>query len=94
MPNPGVYLEVVPNERLVATDAYIKAWQPSNKPFMTLILTFEDAGKGKTKYTARALHWSADDCLAHEKMGFEKGWTQCTKQLADLQPGFDPTNGG
>ena len=44
---------------------------------MTLILTFEDAGKGKTKYTARALHWSAEDCAAHEKMGFDKGWTQC-----------------
>ncbi len=84
MPNPGVYLEVVPNERLVATDAFVSAWQPSQKPFMTLVLTFEHAGKGTTKYTARVLHWSADDCLAHEKMGFEKGWTQATKQLAEL----------
>ena len=38
-PNPGVYLEVVENERLVATDAYTRAWEPSQKPFMTLILT-------------------------------------------------------
>src|SRR5581483_7068586 len=41
-PNRGVYLEVVPNQRLVFTDAYTEAWQPSPKPFMTVILTFED----------------------------------------------------
>jgi len=53
MPNRGVYLEVVPDERLVFTDAYTKAWEPSEKPFMTVVLTFEDEG-GKTRYTARA----------------------------------------
>src|SRR3954463_8264711 len=41
---PGVYLEVVPNARLVFTDAYTAAWEPSEKPFMTVILTFEDEG--------------------------------------------------
>src|SRR5215510_15164345 len=39
-PNRGVYLEVVENERLVFTDAYINAWEPSEKPFITVILTF------------------------------------------------------
>jgi uncharacterized protein YndB with AHSA1/START domain len=29
MPNRGVYLEVVENERLVFTDAYAKAWEPA-----------------------------------------------------------------
>jgi uncharacterized protein YndB with AHSA1/START domain len=80
-PNPGVYLEVVPNEKIVATNAYTKAWEPSEKPFMTLVLTFEDAGPGKTKYTARALHWSVADREAHEKMGFHQGWGICTEQL-------------
>lgn len=28
-PNKGVYLEVVENERLVFTDAYTTAWEPS-----------------------------------------------------------------
>jgi uncharacterized protein YndB with AHSA1/START domain len=52
LPNRGVFLEVVENERLVFTDAYTKAWEPSEKPFMTVILTF--AGEaGKTRYTAR-----------------------------------------
>ena len=83
-PNPGVYLEVVPNEKLVITDAYTEAWKPSEKPFMTVVLTFEDAGPGKTKYTAIARHWSAEDRDAHEKMGFHEGWGQCTDQLEAL----------
>jgi uncharacterized protein YndB with AHSA1/START domain len=82
-PNRGVYLEVVPNERLVFTDAYLKAWEPSEKPFFTGILTFEDEG-GKTRYTARARHWSVVDREAHEKMGFHEGWGQCADQLAAL----------
>ena len=83
-PNPGVYLEVVPNERLVATDAYTRPWEPSAKPFMTLILTFDDLGGGTTRYTARARHWSEADREAHEKMGFHEGWGKCTDQLAAL----------
>jgi uncharacterized protein YndB with AHSA1/START domain len=80
-PNRGVYLEVVKNERLVFTDAYTKAWEPSEKPFMTVVLTFEDAGGGKTNYTARVLHWTAADREAHEKMGFHEGWGKCASQL-------------
>jgi uncharacterized protein YndB with AHSA1/START domain len=83
-PNRGVYLEVVKNERLVFTDAYTAAWEPSDKPFMTVILTFEDEGAGKTRYTARARHWTVADREAHEAMGFHKGWGQCTDQLVGL----------
>jgi uncharacterized protein YndB with AHSA1/START domain len=82
-PNPGVYLEVVKNERLVFTDAFTKAWEPSEKPFIVVELTFEDQG-GKTKYTARVHHWTVADRDAHEKMGFHEGWTTCTEQLAAL----------
>jgi uncharacterized protein YndB with AHSA1/START domain len=82
-PNQGVYLEVVPNEKLVMTDAYTEAWKPSEKPFMTAVLTFEDEG-GRTRYTARARHWSMADKEAHEKMGFHEGWGQCADQLAAL----------
>jgi len=83
LPNHGVYLDVVPNQRLVSTDAYVKAWEPSEKPFMTLILTFEDEG-GKTRYTARVRHWTVADREAHEKMGFHQGWGICTDQLTAL----------
>jgi uncharacterized protein YndB with AHSA1/START domain len=83
LPNRGVYLKVVPNEKLVSTDAYVAAWEPSEKPFMTLILTFEDEG-GKTRYTARVRHWTEADREAHEKMGFHEGWGLCTDQLEAL----------
>ena len=55
--------------------------KPSEKPFFTGILTFEDAGNGRTKYTARALHWSVADREAQEKMGFHEGSGLCTEQL-------------
>ena len=83
-PNRGIYLEVVPNERLVWTDAFTVAWAPSEKPFITCILTFEDAGKGRTSYTARIRHWSVADREAHEKMGFHEGWAIATSQLEAL----------
>jgi uncharacterized protein YndB with AHSA1/START domain len=83
MPNRGVYLEVIPNRKLVFTDAYTRAWEPSEKPFMTVILTFEDLG-GKTRYTARVVHWSVADREAHEAMGFHDGWGVATDQLAAL----------
>jgi uncharacterized protein YndB with AHSA1/START domain len=82
-PSSGVYLEVVPNQKLVFTDAYTKAWEPSQKPFMTVTLTFEDQG-GKTKYTARVRHWSIEDCKQHEAMGFHQGWGQCADQLEEV----------
>jgi uncharacterized protein YndB with AHSA1/START domain len=83
LPNPGCFLEVVPNERLVFTDAYTGEWQPSAKPFMTVILSFESV-PGGTRYTARVRHWSAEDRKEHEQMGFHEGWGQCTDQLAAL----------
>jgi uncharacterized protein YndB with AHSA1/START domain len=83
-PCPGVYLEVVPNKRLVLTDAYREAWMPSGKPFMTAIITFDDLGGGKTRYTARVRHWTVADRETHEKMGFHEGWGRCADQLAEL----------
>jgi uncharacterized protein YndB with AHSA1/START domain len=82
-PNPGVYLEVVPNQRLVFTNAYTQAWEPSEKPFMTVILTFQNEA-GKTRYTAQVRHWTIADREAHEQMGFHQGWPLCTEQLAAL----------
>ena len=83
-PANGVYLEIVKNERLVTTDAFEGGWRPSKKPFMVAIITFEDAGPGKSKYTARARHWTKEDRDMHEKMGFHQGWSQCLDQLVAL----------
>lgn len=82
-PNRGVYLEVIPDSRLVFTDAYVCAWVPAEKPFMTGLVTFE-ATDGGTRYTARARHWSAEDRQTHEAMGFHEGWGRCADQLAAL----------
>ena len=82
-PNRGVYLAVVPGERLVFTDAYSEAWTPSPKPFMTVILTFA-AEDGGTRYAIRVRHWTAADREAHENMGFHQGWGRCADQLARL----------
>ena len=86
-PSRGVYLDVVKNERLVFTDAYTQAWEPSEKPFMTAIITFENEG-GKTKYTARVLHWTVADRKTHEEMGFHDGWEKATDQLTELVAGL------
>ena len=81
--NQGVYLEVVKDKKLVFTDAYTRAWEPSEKPFMTVTLTFEDLG-GKTRYTAVVRHWTKADKEEHEKMGFHEGWGKATDQLEEL----------
>ena len=83
-PNVGVYLEVIPNRRLVTTDAYGPGWTPSAKPFFTAVIDFEELGDGRTGYTATARHWNADDKKTHEEMGFHEGWGQVADQLAEL----------
>lgn len=82
--NRGVYLEVIENEKIVFTDAFTSAWVPSEKPFMVGVILLEDLGPGRTRYTAKALHWTAEDKAAHEKMGFHEGWGIATDQLAAL----------
>ena len=88
MKNDGVYLEIDPGAKLVFTDAYTSAWTPSQKPFMTVVLTFEEEPDGRTKYTTLARHWTAEDREAHETMGFRQGWERCTDQLAELLQTF------
>ena len=48
------------------------------------IVTFEDAGNGKTAYKAVALHKNANDRDTHEQMGFQDGWGTTAKQLEEL----------
>jgi uncharacterized protein YndB with AHSA1/START domain len=84
MPNRGTYLEIVPNRKLVFTDAYVGDWLPRDgKPFMTVIVSFDDEA-GKTRYTATVRHWTDEDMKSHEAMGFHQGWGLCTDQLEAL----------
>lgn len=83
-PNPGVYLEVVPERRLVFTDAFTPGWVIAEKPFMVAIVSFDDAPGQKTKYVAIARHFSEEGKAQHEAMGFHEGWTKAAKQLEAL----------
>lgn len=81
MENNGVYLEVIPNEKLVFTDAFTEGWKPAPDPFLTAILTFADAGPGRTRYTALARHRSKEAADQHKAMGFFEGWGTVATQL-------------
>jgi uncharacterized protein YndB with AHSA1/START domain len=83
-PNNGVYLEVVPGQRLVFTDAFTSAWQPSGKAFMVGEITLADAPGSGTLYKAIARHWNAEDRAQHEAMGFHQGWGIAADQLEAL----------
>jgi uncharacterized protein YndB with AHSA1/START domain len=81
MENKGIYLEVIPNEKLVFTDTYTEGWKPAADPFMTAIVTFEDIGAGRTRYTAIARHRTAEAAAQHKAMGFFEGWGIVADQL-------------
>ena len=93
MQNNGVYLEVIPNEKLVFTDAYTAGWKPAPEPFMTAILTFEDAGPGRTRYRAVARHRNAETAKQHESMGFHDGWGTVVTQLEEYAQGLMKAGG-
>ncbi len=79
-PNVGCYLEIVPKERLVWTDALLPGYRPSENPFFTAIITLEPRGAG-TRYTATAVHRDQAGRKRHEEMGFFEGWGQVLDQL-------------
>ena len=84
IPNRVVFLEVVPDRKLVFTDAFTEAWIPSAKPFFVGTIELTDEADGKTSNVARAAHWTREDRDAHEKMGFHEGWGQCATQLEEV----------
>ena len=83
-PNSGVFLEVVPNRRLITTDAFTPEWKPAGQPFMTARIEMEPTADGKTRYKATASHWNEATMKQHEQMGFHEGWGQVADQLAEL----------
>jgi uncharacterized protein YndB with AHSA1/START domain len=78
--NDGCYLEIVPNERLVWTDALLPGYRPSPSPFFTAIISLESVGTG-TRYTALAMHRDEAGRRQHEEMGFHDGWGMVLDQL-------------
>jgi len=79
-PDMGCYLEVVPNERLVFTDALLPGYRPSENPFFTGVVSFASEGSS-TRYTAMAIHRDEAGKQQHEEMGFHDGWGKALDQL-------------
>lgn len=83
----GVFLEVVPERRLVFTNAYTMGWIPASDPAgalsRTMIIELSDEAD-RTRYVVRALHWTEEARKQHEEMGFHQGWQQTAAQLEAL----------
>jgi uncharacterized protein YndB with AHSA1/START domain len=79
-PSVGCYLEVVPQERLVFTDALLPGFRPAEEAFFTAVITLASSGRG-TRYTATALHRDEAGRRKHEEMGFLDGWGTALDQL-------------
>lgn len=80
-PTRGVFLDVVPEERLVFTDAYDPGWAPHPEAFFTAVITLASLPGAGTRYTARALHWTVANRERHEQMGFHHGWGESLDRL-------------
>ena len=84
---PGCYLEIVPNRKLIWTSALGPGYRPNSPTsapwFFTAVLTFEPHGSGGCRYTATAMHSTREHAEAHEKLGFSRGWGKVLEQLVE-----------
>ena len=93
-PNSGCYLEVIPNEKLVWTNAMEPGFRPAKQAaanpdhpceefMMTATILLESVASG-TKYTAHVMHANKEARIRHEQMGFKEGWGTCLDQLVAM----------
>ena len=92
MPNAGVFLEVVPNRRLVFTGVLGPDFRPTvvtdGAPLFTGLVLLEPQADGRsTHYVARAMHADTAGQQAHAAMGFDQGWNAALDQLVALMSG-------
>lgn len=79
--NPGCFLDIAPEQRIVSTSCLTGGWRPADSWLpMTAIITLADEG-AQTRYTARVLHKDEADRKRHAEMGFHEGWGICISQL-------------
>lgn len=90
-PTNGCFLEIVPQKRIVFTDALEAEFRLAAQPFFTAVITMEDH-EGGTKYAARAIHKDDTDREKHEKMGYFEGWGPVIGQLAAVAAALQPDN--
>lgn len=92
-PGTSCYLEVIPNQKLVWTNALLPGYRPSfvletcgtdDTGFMfTAMIELEDHAEG-TRYTATVIHADEAGCKKHAEMGFESGWGAALDQLVAM----------
>ncbi|NJL39498.1 MAG: hypothetical protein HC840_10310 [Leptolyngbyaceae cyanobacterium RM2_2_4] len=86
-PSKGVFREIVPLERVVATDEFgegIEEVLDIDLPQgMVTTTTFEDL-EGKTRLTIQIMHDTASDRRKHEEMGVIAGWNSSLDCLDEL----------
>lgn len=79
--NPGCFLDIVPQARIVMTSLLTGGWRPATPWLaMTAIVTMVDEGEG-TRYVATVMHPDEATKDKHEAMGFFQGWNTCIDQL-------------
>lgn len=91
----GVFLEVVPLEKVVSTDEFGSEYEKEMPGVelpkgMVVTTLFEDAGPGRTRVTIRVLHPTPEDKKKHEAMGVVAGWNssfECLDEHLATQTG-------
>ncbi len=88
-PNLGCYLEIIPNEKLVWTNALQLGFRPVNPLanssvdfVFTATLSLEPHALGTT-YQATIIHADQASCKRHNDMGFQDGWGKALDQLVE-----------
>ena len=84
-PNVGCFVEIVPNRKIVWTDALEAGFRPTRAAAhlgfrFTAAILLEPNGTG-TKYTAHVMHSDQASRNKHEEMGFFDGWGAAYDQL-------------
>lgn len=84
--NTGCILEVVPDRKLAWTGALGPGYRPRPADFaapflMSAVISLEEAGPGRTKYTALVVHGDEASQERHAAMGFREGWGKALDQL-------------
>lgn len=79
-PTVGCYLDIVPYERIIWTDALLPGFRPAENPFVTAVIALE-AQRNRTRYTATAMHLDTATRDRHAELGFFDGWGTALDQL-------------
>jgi uncharacterized protein YndB with AHSA1/START domain len=86
--NPGSFLEIVPQQRLVFTSMLGAGWRPQSPGWASPPSSRWRTRARAVRYTARVMH--PDKALRdqHEQLGFFDGWNTVIGQLEAFAAGL------